>query len=149
VPPLVSAALVTLLAVGAGLSTLLRLGSVVAMVPVEGGSSIISGRESASRAAVPGTGARIPGAAVRAVPLGTECCHLAGEVLDPLQKCGAVRVWDNARECRPGCGLGDTVRTVDQGVQATLGTDGEDGLCVEGETARQNAAEKVVWHVWG
>jgi hypothetical protein len=45
--PLMSTALVSLLAVGAGLSTLLRPGSVAAMVPAEGGWTIISGGGSA------------------------------------------------------------------------------------------------------
>jgi hypothetical protein len=85
VPPLKSAALVFLLAVGAGLSILLRLGSKVSMVPAEAGCSAISGGGSAARAAVPGAEARIPDAGAKAVLFATECCHLAGEVLDPLQ----------------------------------------------------------------
>jgi hypothetical protein len=48
-------------------------------------------------AAVPGVGARViesearvPGTCGKAVLFGAEFCHRAGEVLDPLQKCGAV-----------------------------------------------------------
>jgi hypothetical protein len=56
------------------------------MVPAEGGGSVISGRGSAAREAVPGAEARVR-------PLGAECYHLAGEVLDPVQKCSAVGEW--------------------------------------------------------
>jgi hypothetical protein len=93
-PPLVSAALVSMLGVGAGRSTDFRSGFEVAMIPAEGGCSVISGGRCAARTAVPGTGVVIPGADAR-VPeadakaglLGAECCHLAGVVLYPLQKC--------------------------------------------------------------
>jgi hypothetical protein len=62
VPPLMSAALVSLLVVGAGWSKLLHSGSEAATVPAEGGCSIISGGGSATRMAVPGAGTGIPGA---------------------------------------------------------------------------------------
>jgi hypothetical protein len=78
--------------------------------------------------AVSATWARIPGAGARAGPLGAEYCHLAGEVLDKLQKCGAVGVWDNISERRLGCGLGDAVRTGIRGVQVALVLAGENGL---------------------
>lgn len=55
-------------------------------------------------------------------PLGTECCHLARKILEKLQKCGAVREWDNVRECRLGCSLGDA----GCGDQAALGLASED-----------------------
>jgi hypothetical protein len=61
-------------------------GSAEVTVPVEGGCTVISGRGSAARAAVLGAGAGIPGGGARVSPHGTECCHLAGEVLDTLQK---------------------------------------------------------------
>jgi hypothetical protein len=48
------------------------------------------GRGSATQAAVPESGTRVCGAGVRAGPLSTEFCHLAGEVLVMLQKCSAV-----------------------------------------------------------
>jgi hypothetical protein len=45
-----------------------------------------------------GVGTRVPGTeesvlegGAREVLFGGECCHRAEEVLDPLQKCGAVR----------------------------------------------------------
>jgi hypothetical protein len=59
--------------------------------------------------------------------LGAEFCHLAGEVLDTLQKCVALREWRNARECRLGCGLDDVVCTAGWGVQVVLGLAGENG----------------------
>jgi hypothetical protein len=97
VPLLMSAALVSLLAVGAELSTLLRPGSEAAKAPAETGCSIISGGESAARAAVPEAGARVPGDEARvpenfakAVFFVVECCNLAGEVLNLLQKCSAA-----------------------------------------------------------
>jgi hypothetical protein len=94
----------SLLAVRAGRSTLLRSGSKAAMVPAEGGCSVISGGGSADWTAVPGAEvgipgarARVPGAGAEAVLLGVECCHLSGEVLDAPQKFGAVWGWTNAR----------------------------------------------------
>jgi hypothetical protein len=115
------AALVSLLVVVALLSTLLSPGSIAAMVPAGSGCIVFSGEGSHALAAVPGSGVRVG-------LLGTECYHLAGEVLNTLQKCGAVAEWDNARDCRLGCGLVDA----DSGVQAALGLAGEDGLHVGG-----------------
>jgi hypothetical protein len=112
----------------AGLSTLLCAGSIVAMVPAEGGCSVISGGGSAAWAVVPAAGARIPGAGARAGLLGAECCHLAGQVLVTPQKCGAVGEWNSAHERRLGCGLEVVVRTVGRGVQVALGLAGENGL---------------------
>jgi hypothetical protein len=85
-----SAVLVFLAAVGAGLSTLLRPGSIVVMVPVEGGCSVVFRWGSAARVAVPGAGAGILGDGAKVGQLGAECCHLAGKVLDTLQKCVAL-----------------------------------------------------------
>lgn len=62
-----AAALISVLAVGTGLNTLLRLGSVAAMVPAESGCSMILGGGSIARAAVPGNGARISGAGARRI----------------------------------------------------------------------------------
>jgi hypothetical protein len=53
VPPLMLAALVSLLAIAAGWSTLLPSGSEAALVPAECGCSVISGGGSDSRTAVP------------------------------------------------------------------------------------------------
>jgi hypothetical protein len=130
-----------LLAVGAGLGTLLRSGSEAAMVPAEGGCGVASGRGSAVWSAIPGAGVWIPGAGTRVpgavgrvpeagaetVLLGAECRHLAGEVVDLLQKCG-VGGWTSASERRLGCHLRDAVRTAGCGVQAELLLTGETGL---------------------
>jgi hypothetical protein len=72
----------------------LHLGSVLAMVPAEGRCSVILAGGSAAQAAVPGVGAGTPGAGAKVGQLGAECCHLAREDLDPLQKC--VDVGDGA-----------------------------------------------------
>jgi hypothetical protein len=50
-------------------------------------------------------------------PLGAECCHLAREILDTLQKCSAVGEWGNAHERRLGCGLNNAVCTASRGIQ--------------------------------
>jgi hypothetical protein len=71
VPPLISAALVSLLVVGAGLSIFLRQGSETEVVPAEAGYSFISGGGSAALAAVPGHGAVIPGVGARVPGAGT------------------------------------------------------------------------------
>jgi hypothetical protein len=55
--------------VGAGLSTLLRPGSVTEMVPAEAGCSVIPKGGSAARAVVPGARARVPGAGPKVGPL--------------------------------------------------------------------------------
>jgi hypothetical protein len=130
-----------LLAVCAWRGTLLRSGSEAAMIPAEGGCDVVLGRGTAVRAAVPVAGAGISGAGARvlgaegkvpeagaeSVLLGAECCHLAGEVLSFLQKCGVVGGWTNASERQLGCGLGDAVRTAGCGVQFTLMLTGETG----------------------
>jgi hypothetical protein len=137
-----SAAFVSLLAVGTGQSTLLRSGSKAAMVPAEGGCSVISGRGSAACTAVPGAGAGIPGdearvpeAGAKAIVLGAECCHLAGEVLNPLQKCSVVG-GVNANVRRLGCIL--AVRTAGSGVKAAFVLVSENGLYVGGWGSRQD-----------
>jgi hypothetical protein len=90
--------------------------------------------------------AGVPGAGVKAV-LSAECCHLAGEVLDPLQKCGAVWEWTIARKCQLGYDLKDAVRTAYCHIQAAVGMAGEIGLYVWRLQAKAGAEEVVVWHV--
>jgi hypothetical protein len=73
---------------------------------------------------VPGAGARIPGVGVEVGPgsgveigqLGAECCNLAGEVLDVLQKCTDLGEWRNACNSWLGHGLNDVVCAVNHGV---------------------------------
>ena len=115
-----SAASVSLLVVGAGRSTILRLSAEAAMVPagtgcgvateggyaarpvaVEGGTGIIGSGTSVSQvggagilrtgAAVSRVGVELIEAVMEAVLFGAECSHLAGEVSDLLPKCGVVR----------------------------------------------------------
>jgi hypothetical protein len=138
VPPVMSAASISLLVVGAGRSTLMRPGSEAAMVPTEG-CGVSSRGGSAVRSVIPGAGPWISGAGTRvpeagavAVVLGAECRHLAREVLDLLQNCGVVGRWTNDSECRLGCDLGDAVRAVGCGFQAALLLTGENGLYVRG-----------------
>jgi hypothetical protein len=64
-PPVMSAASVSLLMVGAGWHTLLRSGPEAAMVPAEGGCGVGSGGGSAVWSAIPGAGAGISGAGTR------------------------------------------------------------------------------------
>jgi hypothetical protein len=87
------------------------------------------GDESALQAAVPGaragislTGLRVCGAEGRvpevgaeAALLGSECCHLTGEVLDFLLECDAVEGWCNTSEPRLGCDLGDVASKLHSG----------------------------------
>jgi hypothetical protein len=47
---------------------------------------------------VPGAEGRVPEAGPEVVLIGTDCRHLAGEVLDLLQKCGVFGGWTNASE---------------------------------------------------
>jgi hypothetical protein len=106
-PPVMSTASVSLLAVVAGRSTPLLSGPEAAMIPTSAACRVISDWGSAARAAGPGAGAgvRIPEAGAKAVLLGSDCIHLAGEVLDPLQQCAFLWRWANASECRLGCNL--------------------------------------------
>jgi hypothetical protein len=90
-----------------------------------GECSVISERGSAVRTAVHGAEAgihgdeaRVPDVSAKAVLFGAECYHLAGEVVDSMQKCGVVGWWANASERRLVCILGDAVRTAGYGVQA-------------------------------
>jgi hypothetical protein len=105
------------------------------MVPAEGGRCIISGGGSTALSALSGaaveipgagakvgsgTGASVPGAGAKMGQLDAECCHLVGEVLNPLHKCVFVGEWCDARECRLWCGLNDAVCTAASGVQVAL-----------------------------
>jgi hypothetical protein len=104
VPPVMSAALVSLLVVGAGWGTRLCSGSKTVVVPAEGECCFISGGQSSVLAVVPVTGAGISGTGIgvsgtegmipeagkEAVPLGAECRHLPEGVLDLLLKCSAI-----------------------------------------------------------
>jgi hypothetical protein len=132
VPPVMSAASVSLLVVGAGWSTLLRSCPETAMVPAEGGCGVASGGGSAVWSAIPGAGARIRGAGTRvlgaegrvpeagseAVLLGAECHHLAGVVLELVQKCGV----DGGGPTLPSAGWGATfeMRSVQQAAASKL-----------------------------
>jgi hypothetical protein len=103
VPPVMSAASVSLLVVGTGWSTLLRSCPEASMVPAEGGCDVASGGRSAVCSAIPGAGIsgartrvpgaerRVPEAGAEVVLLGAECRRLAREVVDLLQKCGVFR----------------------------------------------------------
>jgi hypothetical protein len=67
------------------------------MVVAEGGCSVLSGGRSVAGALFPGAATEIPGAGAKLGNMGTECYHLAGEVLDTLLKCVAVWEWCNTR----------------------------------------------------
>jgi hypothetical protein len=75
---------------------------------------------------------RISDAGAEAVLLGAECRHLAGEVLDLLQKCGVVGGWTNASKRRMGFDLRVAVLTACFGFQAALILTVESGQYVEG-----------------
>ena len=109
-PPVVSAVLVSLLAVGAGWSTVLCPSAEAVVVPAETGCGVALGGGSAAGPAVveggvetPGTGASVsqqvvglPEAVAEEVLSGAECSHLAGEFSDLLPKCADVRGFINA-----------------------------------------------------
>jgi hypothetical protein len=142
-----SAESVSLLVLGAGWNTLLYSCPEAAMIAAECGCGVASGGESAVWTAIPGAGifgggtrvpgveGRVPEAGAEAVLLGAECRHLAGEVLDLLQKCG-VGGWTNASQRWLGCDLRDAVRTAGCGVQAAFLLTGEYGLYVGGGGSR-------------
>jgi hypothetical protein len=96
---------------------------------------------SGARARFPGAEGRVPEFGAEAVLLGAECRHLAGEVLDLLQKCG-VGGWTYTSELRLGCHLGDAVHTAGCGVQAALLLTGENGLYVGGSRLYQMLRRK-------
>jgi hypothetical protein len=139
-----SAASVSLLAVGAGLGTFLRPVTKMVVVPAEAGCGLFLGGGSVAWVAVPGGGAgvsgaetRVPGGGAKAVLLSCKCRHLAVEVLDLLLKCGAVRGWTKAGKCRLGCDLNGTVCTAGCRVQARLRLEGEHSLDVGGSRLDQ------------
>lgn len=84
------------------------------------------------RAGVSGAGMRVPEGGAKVVLLSCECRHLVGKVLDPLQKCGAVRGWTNAGKHRLGYDLRGAVCTAGCRVQAHLGLEGKHRLNVGG-----------------
>jgi hypothetical protein len=107
-------------------------GSVVTMVPAEGGCFVISGRRSASEAAVSEAGAGISFVVEKVFQLGAECCHLAREVLDPLHKSVVVGEWPDVRQRWVGCSLRDAVCTESCCIQVALGLASKNGPCVGG-----------------
>jgi hypothetical protein len=127
-----SAALVSLLVVSTGPCALLNLGSIAVMVPVECECSIILGGGSAAPVAVLEDGLRVPGAEATVKLLGAECCHLAVEILDPLQTYSAVGELVNTRECWLDYGLSDVVCIAGCGVHVTLRLAGESVLYIGG-----------------
>lgn len=65
-------------------------GASAAWAVISGDEAVIPG----AVATIGGAGASVPGSGrAKAVLLRGECCHLAGEVLDPLQKCGVHSFW--------------------------------------------------------
>jgi hypothetical protein len=83
-----------------------------------------------------------PRAEAKAVLLGAQRCHLVGEVLDPLQKYGAVEGWTNAHERRLECDLLDDVHTAGCGVEATLGLAGGNACTLGGSRLDQMVRRK-------
>jgi hypothetical protein len=130
--------------VAAGRRAILRSVLEVAVVPAEGGFSVVSGGRSAALVAVPRArtgisgvmvqvscvGGKVPEAFAGAVFLGAGRRHLTGEFRDFLLNCSCVEGWSDAGQCRLGCDLGDAVRTAGCGVQAAVFLAGEVGLYV-------------------
>jgi hypothetical protein len=134
-----STVLVSLLEIGTGLGIFLCPVTKTVVVPAEAGCSLFSGGGPAAWEAVPGDGVGVSGAGTRVteggakvVLLSCECCHLAGKVLNLLQKCGAVRGWAIAGKHWLGCNLGGVVCPVGCRVQADLELEGEHSLNVRG-----------------
>jgi hypothetical protein len=129
-----SAALVSLLAVGTGLGTFLRLGSETAVVPVKAGCSFVSKGGTAAVAAVPGAGAgsSIAGMGATAVQLGIECRHLSLEIFYLLLKGGILRRLCIACERWLGCSPHNAICAMGCGVQVVLGLPCEEGLYIGG-----------------
>jgi hypothetical protein len=121
----------------AELSTFVRPGSEMLVVPAEAGCSLISGDlllgrrclglEQGSRELGRGSLKLVQWRSCSAVRAATwrETFRFPAE-----DRC--CRGWTKASERRLGCDLGDTVRTVGCGVQAALGLAGEDGQNVGG-----------------
>jgi hypothetical protein len=143
--------LVSLLAVGAGRRAILRLISEALVIPAEIRRGVVPRGRSGERAAalgagatvcgaaatIAGTGATVPGAVVTisgtgaTVPFSAEGLHPAGQVLYLLHECG-VGWCANARELRPGDGLGYAVGTACCGVKLDIVLGGEGDLYVPG-----------------
>jgi hypothetical protein len=142
---------VLLLAEGAGLSTILCPAPEAAVVPaggccgfVYGGRSVVGVAASGAWRAVSeaivtvsGAGGTVPGteatvAGAGAVPLSVKSLHPPRQFFSALHELGAVRWLANARERRPGDGLGDTVRIVGRSVELNLRMASESGLDVVG-----------------
>jgi hypothetical protein len=75
--------------------------------------------------------------------LGSECCHLAGEVLHTVQKRVTLGEIRDAPYRRLWCSLDDAVCAVSRGVQVAHRLAGENAPYVGGQTAGSDAAEKV------
>jgi hypothetical protein len=125
--------LVFLLAVGAGRRAVLHLVSETPVIPTGGCSSAVPVGQSVVRAAVPGTvvtvsgaGGTVPGSG--AVPFSAESLHPAGQFFNVLNELGVVGWFANARERRPGDGLGYTVRAAARSVELNVSLGGKDGL---------------------
>jgi hypothetical protein len=73
---------------------------------------------------------RVPKTGAKAVLLVSDCSHLAGEVLEPLQQRALFYGRANASERRLGCNLRDSVRAAGCCVQAVLMLYGENSLYV-------------------
>jgi hypothetical protein len=75
----------------------------------------------------------VSGAAVAragAIPLSDESLHPPGQFLNSLHELGVVGRLANAREGRPGDGLGYTVREAGRSVELNIRLGGEGGLNV-------------------
>jgi hypothetical protein len=106
------------------------------VVPAEGVGSVMSTGRSVRRA-TPSIGATIAGAStaileVGKVPIGGEIRQLARETVDAFQNLCIIRYLANARECRRGDGLGDTICAEGRSVQPGLGHTDESGFDVGG-----------------
>jgi hypothetical protein len=77
-----------------------------------------------------GTGAAV--ARAGAIPLSDESLHLPRQFYNALHELGVVGWLANARERRPGDGLGYTVRVAGRGVKLNIRLGGEGGLNVPG-----------------
>jgi hypothetical protein len=139
------AASVSLLVVVAGRRALLCSVPEAAVVPAEGGFSVVSGGSAAlvavlrARTGITGVmvevswvGGKVSEALAWAVFLGAERRHLMGELQDFLLNCGCVGGWGDTGECQLGCDLRDVVCTAGCGIQAAVFLAGEVCLYVGG-----------------
>jgi hypothetical protein len=105
----------------------------------------VSGDRFGEGAAAPGAGSTVSGTGAT-VPLSAEGLHPAGQSLRLLRELG-VGWCVNARERRPGDGLGYSVGTAGRGVKLDIRLGGESDLNVPGWLAGPDSAQEVVWHV--